>query len=941
MRFTYKKTFISHLILTILYFTSSPNHASSGFYEKMMKEYYIENISAKQYLGNSQVWCIEEGDGKNIFVATGKSLSVYNGVTWRNYATGHTGITRWLAFDSDTKQVYAAIDNRFGVWSKNSFGEYIYTNLHQNEDEQSSEIFWRVYVVTDKVYFQTHKKIYCYNKLTNEISVCLTSEHIGYMHKLDNDIYVQSDAELLKLVDDKFEKTGIEIENRIIGILNLTDKLTIITEDKGVFQVIDKKIQQIQSPNNAILTKSRLFSYTQLSPHTMALGSVLDGVFIVDERLNIIDHINFSRNLKHTTVLSLMKDSSDDIWLGLDGGLARANRHPSEIIIQNNDADIGTVYDAIWINNQLYIATNKGLYTYDSNNKFRFIDGSQGQIWNLKRIDNNLIICHDAGLFSLNSNSNQLTKISNKRIWNLKQFKNDPNKYLSLDFNQTFSIYENTGSTLSFKKEIDNLEGAHTSAFIDRLGHIWVQDRTSTPIRIRLNADDKIESIKKYHLAQEIDTLHIAEIDNDIIFYANKAAYLYDIALDSLKHSAHYSSMIAQMQGSVLGISQLGRDNFFYASQNKIGQVKRSGNELYNYGEVFQSLDKDIPVLAHKIILLDNYTLATGIQGGIALHFTKNQESGYTDNKPLQIARIECKTREGNILLPINSENYETLPNNYTSLRIYFENMYAHHQIEYSIDDKGWLLSQGTPYLEFTHIAYGDHVIKVKNLSFIDPQDATITSIKIHVPYPWYMTPYFVVILIIIIGILIFLTRFLFKKRVKQQYEKIVQEQINILQKEKREYDMKILRIRLKEEEKSLVNLTMENVKRNAMLNEIRLDTDLSPTELADNKVLQKKLKHILKRIDFYLNNDDTQNLFEKYFNTIHDGFYDRLLKAHPDISRNDMKLCAYIKLNLDTKEIAAYMNIAPTSVEVARYRLRKKLNISQEINLQKYISDL
>ncbi len=916
-------------------------HANSNLYDMLVKEYYIENISAKQYQGDAQVWCIEEGDGEDIFVASAKSLSVYNGVAWRNYQTGYSGITRWLAFDEQNKRLYAAIDNRFGVWVKNRFGEYVYTNLYQNSNSEISEIFWRVFVVEGKVYFQTQKKVYCYDIQSQEISVSLLSNNIEYMHQLGKDIYVQSDSELLKLVNGQFVKTGLRVQNRIISILDLNGRLTIVTENEGVFHIVGDKLKRIESPNNALFIKSRLFSCTQLSTNTFALGSVLDGVFIVNDKLEIIEHINFESNLKHTTVLSLKKDRSDDIWLGLDGGLARAKRNPTEIVIHNSKADIGTVYDATWLNNQLYVATNKGLYAYKEDETFTFIEGSQGQVWSLAKIDNMLIVCHDAGLFQFQENSNRLVKISNNRVWNLKRFNNDPKKYLSLDFNQTFSIYENTGNTLVYKKEIENLGGAHTSAFVDRFGHIWVQDRAFNPIRIGLRADDEIEIVKKYHLPEKVDTLRITEIDNDIIFYGNKAAYIYDIGQDSLRLSSHYTDLIEEMDSPVWGLSQLGRDDFFYASKSRIGRVKRSGNDFYNYGEIFQALDTELPRLAHRIIVLDNTTLATGILGGISFHFVKNQDKDYLEKKHLELSLVEYEWEGERIHVPLNSDEYEVLESDYSSLYLHFQNMYAHHQIEYSIDNGEWILSKGVPYLELEHLGYGAHTIRVRNVNFADSTEASFVLLKLHVNYPWFLSPYFLIVALLIIVSLGYFVRSLFKRRLAQQYEKVVKKQIDILQKEKSEHDLKMLKVRLKDEEKNLVNLTMENVKRNAMLNDIRLDADLTATELSDNKMLQKKLKHILKRIDFYLNSDDTQDLFEKYFNAIHDGFYDRLLKAHPDVTRNDMKLCAYIKLNLNTKEIAAYMNIAPSSVEVARYRLRKKLNLEQEISLQKYISEM
>ena len=125
--------------------------------------------------------------------------------------------------------------------------------------------------------------------------------------------------------------------------------------------------------------------------------------------------------------------------------------------------------------------------------------------------------------------------------------------------------------------------------------------------------------------------------------------------------------------------------------------------------------------------------------------------------------------------------------------------------------------------------------------------------------------------------------------------------------------------------------VTMMGIQRNTMLGELRREVEQFPEE--------DRRRRVLRKIDSYMNDKENHELFEKYFNTIHDGFYTRLLQRHPGLTPNEMRICAYIKLNLNTKEIAAYMNISPSSVEIARHRLRKKMELASEVNLQHYIS--
>ncbi|HNP98308.1 MAG TPA: LuxR C-terminal-related transcriptional regulator, partial [Bacteroidia bacterium] len=80
---------------------------------------------------------------------------------------------------------------------------------------------------------------------------------------------------------------------------------------------------------------------------------------------------------------------------------------------------------------------------------------------------------------------------------------------------------------------------------------------------------------------------------------------------------------------------------------------------------------------------------------------------------------------------------------------------------------------------------------------------------------------------------------------------------------------------------------------------------------------------------------------FNVQFESINKNFYERIRQAYPDISPNDLKVCALIKLNLSIKEMAGILNISPDSVKTARYRLRKKLQLNSEDNLTEFILKL
>ena len=126
---------------------------------------------------------------------------------------------------------------------------------------------------------------------------------------------------------------------------------------------------------------------------------------------------------------------------------------------------------------------------------------------------------------------------------------------------------------------------------------------------------------------------------------------------------------------------------------------------------------------------------------------------------------------------------------------------------------------------------------------------------------------------------------------------------------------------------------TMSLIKKNEFLNKIK-------DEL--KKVNESKnLSPVIDIIDKNLNNTDDWKLFQEAFNNADKDFLKKIKGMHPSLTPNDLRLCAYLRLNLSSKEIAPLLNISPRSVEVKRYRLRKKMNLPHESSLTNHIIEL
>ena len=192
---------------------------------------------------------------------------------------------------------------------------------------------------------------------------------------------------------------------------------------------------------------------------------------------------------------------------------------------------------------------------------------------------------------------------------------------------------------------------------------------------------------------------------------------------------------------------------------------------------------------------------------------------------------------------------------------------------------------------------------------------------------------------LIFIALLILLTnRFKIKKKVfkqelelnKSREEELKnQAKISELQKEKLQSDLHL-------KNRELSTAALAATQKNDVLSEIQMKI----VEVEENSKIENKssLQYIKRLIKENLNMDKDWESFKLHFESVHPDFYYKLKSVCPELSNNDLKHCTYIKVNLSSKEIARIMNIYPKSVQMSRYRLKKKFNLSPEQDLFEFI---
>ncbi|MGC3977481.1 MAG: LuxR C-terminal-related transcriptional regulator [Paludibacteraceae bacterium] len=94
----------------------------------------------------------------------------------------------------------------------------------------------------------------------------------------------------------------------------------------------------------------------------------------------------------------------------------------------------------------------------------------------------------------------------------------------------------------------------------------------------------------------------------------------------------------------------------------------------------------------------------------------------------------------------------------------------------------------------------------------------------------------------------------------------------------------------------------------------------------------------LIRLLDENISSEDDWAIFQTNFDRIHENFFRNLHQKYPELTSNDLRFCAYLRLNLSTKDIAHLMNISPKGVEVGRYRIRKKIGIPSTKSLTEFM---
>ena len=250
---------------------------------------------------------------------------------------------------------------------------------------------------------------------------------------------------------------------------------------------------------------------------------------------------------------------------------------------------------------------------------------------------------------------------------------------------------------------------------------------------------------------------------------------------------------------------------------------------------------------------------------------------------------------------------------------------------------------------EFTELHEGKYVFSVKLLTDGD-QDPVKTAFTFEILPPWYRTWWsYLMYLIVVMSLFYYMYYHISesRRRLLVQKESELYQQEQKFQKESDLKDKKIdilkeenLQSELRHKSEELIRTTLNIVRKNETLLNIKKEVlNISHSISEENLVLlRRKTLRLLGEIDTNIEHDDDLQAFQSSFDSVYHDFFKKLEEEFPELSNKEKLLCAYIKMNLLSKEIAPLLNISLRGVEISRYRLRKKLGLEKGSNLTEFL---
>ena len=931
----------------------------------------IVNHSKEEYRAGNQNWDIAQDADGIVYFANNDGLLSYDGTFWRLYTLPNHVIARSVAIGQDHR-IYVGGQEEFGYFSPAPAGngDLAYTSLKgliPQKDNDFADV-WDICLHANEVFFRSNRKIFRFadNRITVYKSTnwgALAGSSAGvFAYEFEKGLVAFRNGTWLPVLKKNSLPPLAEIRSIIpIG----ADSLLVASFTNGLYILHDSILTKFSTPAIDRIAAGNISGALLLEPDRLALITNLAGCVIIDKKGRLIRSFTKEEGLQNNNIQAIHMDKDQNCWLALDNGIDMIayNNAITHIFPEKDDRNAG--YTSILYKGRLYLGASTGLYSValDSSRDlsltrgiFERVENTKGQVWHLSVIHDRLLVGHTKGALSVTGS--QASFIDNKTgFWTFLPLHtragSDSSAMLAGTYNG-INIYQFDGRSFVNPKIHAQFESAKFVAMQDGPSPIvWIAHSYKGLYKVTFDKNGlPIASV--YHDTGHIlspNHNHLFRIRQKIVLTTDKGIFEYSNDTHDFLPSASLTAIFGRITPTYLKEDPYG--NIWFVAGKHAGVVELAGAK---------------PRIVY-ISQMDNL-LMTGGYEHINIIDSNNifiaAEKGFFH---LNYARYTQQSSRMNVLIrhitSISGKDGAAPANHvfsYQGNSLHFEYsapLYAQQQnIVYSYFLKGFDKEESVWTMrtekDYTNLPEGDYTFMVRCRNTVGNESAPATW-SFTIRPPWYRTWWaWLGYTLAFAGLL-----YWFYKRQQRKYARLhalrlaeqqrkydeEQQQVQFLhqlaisrnEKEIVQLKNEMLQGELSQKNKELAANAMGFVQKGELLARIKEDL----TRMKQSAELEKDskdFKKIIRIIDNELDNPHDWEQFALHFDSVHTNYLRNLKERFPDLSASELKLCAFLRLSLSSKEISQLMNISIRGVETSRYRLRKKLELASDDNLVDFL---
>jgi ligand-binding sensor domain-containing protein len=927
----------------------------------------IKNYKNSDYRAATEIWDIHQDKNGILYFANNEGLMSFNGNYWKIYPLPNKAAIKSLAID-DSGRIYVGGQDEIGYFSPGQNGILSYHSLKELLPAIARQFadIWNIIVLKEEVFFRTNESIF--QLKNNKIRTFDCAGGWRLMTRADSRIFAEDKLNgLLVFKDGQWQEP---CGKRPTADLHITavmdykkDTLLVITLKNGLYLLYGSTLAKKSAPIDKLLSHDLVTGAQQTSKGRYALRTNSSGVFITDTTGKLIQRFSNIEGLQNNNILTVFPDHDKNLWLGLENGVAFIDyntsvKHIYPVSGNQLKSNAVKIFDQ-----KLFIGTSNGLYSVpldlsqkdfsSENGVFTEVANTKGQVWSLAEINHELLLGHQDGAFVIRKN-NAIPLLTRHGVWGFKII--SPQEIIAGTYTGLERITYENGNFKAEGKFNDQYESLNVLA-IDNSPAIWASHPYRGVFRTPIPANRKMIS-HHTHYTQK-DGLP-SDLNNEAYFIKNKMVvatgrgiYEYNAGSGTFRPSPYYKQIFHE--NSVEYLTEDRDGNTWFVSNQRAGVIdysKPSATEPFSV-IYFPELTGQTVRGAAYIYPYDRENVFIGSNNGIFHLNYNNYIKSDTSLKVLLSAVKAISERDSLIFGGYNcTQPVPSFPKHLNSFHFeYSAPVYAQKDnvgFTYKLVgfDEEWSEWSAKTEKDYTNLPYGTYTFMVRASNNLGNTSSPV-SYTFTVRPAWYQTTWAYLMYVLMAACLLYYIYGRQQKRFALQQKKYEEEQerlnylysleldrkekgIIALQNEKLEGELQF-------KNKELATVTMHLVERSGILLNIKqeLMAVVKKLNLPDGT---REFRNIFKMMNDSEKKDDDWNRFAIHFDQVHNNFLSTLKTKFSQLSPTDLKLCAYLRLNLSSKEIAQLLNISLKGVEVSRYRLRKKLNLPAEINLYDFL---